>query len=486
MALNSFSFLIWFCGLFLVLLVIELLKKRIHSPLIQQSQPVVLLIFSYLTLFAVDWRFLLCVLLITAWTFAFGFFLGNAAATVRKRLLLAAGITGILLSLGYFKYTNFFLTEVAALLGTTAQRIEIILPIGISFYSFSAISYLMDVYRKKYPPVTNALHFALYIAFFPKFMSGPIVRGDVFFPQVKNYRGVTFKTATEGVQIFVFGLFKKIVLADHLSVFVDDVFAAPSVFNTATVILAVISYSLQIYFDFSGYSDMAIGISKMIGFDFPANFNLPYIANGFSDFWKRWHISLSSWFQEYLYYPLGGSRKGRLRTYINLLIVMLVSGLWHGAGTTFLLWGLLHGVFSCAEHLLRQKKRSYNPLSISNLIRIIAVYAIVALLWVPFRADTVGGALAIWKCCFVPQSGVFQPYFWTFIAVFCLIVSTIYAVVKWKKECAGVAEGRPPINGSYPLLDLTSFVPLCLFFVFCGLTIILGYFGNTAFIYGKF
>ena len=165
-------------------------------------------------------------------------------------------------------------------------------------------------------------------------------------PQIRKYRGVSWENAAAGCQIFVFGLFKKIVLADHLGVFVDDVFFAPTAFHSATVWWGILSYALQIYFDFSGYSDMAIGIAKIIGFDFPANFNLPYLADSISAFWKRWHISLSSWLQEYVYIPLGGSRKGQLRMYINLMLVMLVSGLWHGVGGTFALWGGIHSLVS--------------------------------------------------------------------------------------------------------------------------------------------
>ena len=312
-------------------------------------------------------------------------------------------------------------------------------------------------------------------------IAGPIIRGKDFFPQVEEYRGVNWDAFKTGIQIFVFGLFKKIVLADHLAVFVDDVFHAPSAFNTGTVILGVISYSLQIYLDFSGYSDMAIGISKIVGFDFKPNFNLPYIAQNISEFWKRWHISLSSWFQDYLYIPLGGSRKGTGWTYLNLMIVMLISGLWHGAGWTFIIWGAFHGIASCFNKLLWRKMKV-----IGSFLNGLLTFIFVTLFWVAFRANTVSDAVNVWKFMFTAHSGINQPYTWTFFAIICLAVSTVVAFVKSKKAGSVDKNGKLLINGFYPVLDLSKFWCLVAFFTFCGLTIIMGYFGNTAFIYGAF
>ncbi len=482
MALNSFKFVIFFSLLFTLLTALELVKKRSPCKKIARIQTILLLLFSYFSIFTADWRFCLCVFVATIWTF----FLAKAIQNAKnKRTYLSIGIAFLLLMLGYFKYTNFFLSSFSSLLGLSSVSLNIILPIGISFYSFTAIAYLLDVYWERYKAVNNFLDFSLYIAFFPKMLSGPIVLGKDFFPQLQNYRGIKAKAAAEGIQIFVFGLFKKIVLADRLGVFVDDVFFAPVAYNTASVILAAISYSLQIYFDFSGYSDMAIGISKMIGFDFTPNFNLPYWAGSFSDFWKRWHISLSSWFQEYLYFPLGGSRKGKWRTCINLLLVMLVSGLWHGAGVTFLLWGLLYGIISSLEHLLRKKKASNGSFG-QRALKALGVYIVVMLLWIPFRASSLSNALEVLKGCFTIRSGIWQPYFWTFFALACLIFSTALAIFRSKKVRDTDKYGRMVVNAYYPVMDLTKFVPLCLFFIFCGLTILFGYFGDTAFIYGQF
>ncbi|MCI9452319.1 MAG: MBOAT family protein [Dorea sp.] len=347
------------------------------------------------------------------------------------------------------------------------------LPIGISFYVFSGLSYLIDIYWRRYHAEKNLLDFALYIALFSKLTAGPIVRAEEFLPQVKSYRGLRLDKFSEGIQIFVFGLFKKIVLADHLCVFVDDVFSAPAAFDTFTTILAVISYSFQIYFDFSGYSDMAIGISKAIGFDFPPNFNLPYLAGNSSEFWKRWHISLSSWFQEYLYIPLGGSRKGEARTYFNLLTVMLVSGFWHGAGWTFIFWGFLHGITNCVFRFFSKKyKIKFECMPLNFLVATI--------FWVAFRADCIDTAFAVWKGMFTLHSGITQIYSWTFFAGFCLLFSSVAAIISSKKKCLKM------VNGFYPIMDLSKLSSLILFFTFIGLTVIMGYFGNNAFIYGKF
>lgn len=367
--------------------------------------------------------------------------------------------------MGYFKYSNFFVNEFQRLFGKDKIVLDLVLPLGISFYTFTAISYIIDVYRKKYNAERSFLNVALYISFFPKLVAGPIVRGDCFLPQVRNYKGLSLENLEIGIQIFSIGLFKKIVLADRLCVFVNDVFYAPSAFNMFTVILAVLSYALQIYFDFSGYSDMAIGTSKMLGFDIPLNFNRPYMAKNISDFWSRWHISLSSWFRDYVYIPLGGSRKGKRRTFINLILVMVLSGLWHGAGITFLLWGLLHGIASCIDRAFSREKTRY-----------IGTFIVVNLLWIFFRAESVKNALDIFRAMVMRHSGMIQPYTWSFFAMAILGISIIVAVKKNK----GISDE------GYSLVSLNTIGGMTAFLVFVGLTIMLGYFGNTAFIYGRF
>ena len=470
MTLNSFHFVVYFAAFVVVLALLQLVRRKVAA--VGKLQLILLLLFSYFFIYKSSWKFCVCVLAYTCFVYVVGLF------AKKNKVVLSTGIIASILMLGYFKYTNFFISEFGRVFGADTVTLNIILPLGISFYTFSGLAYLIDIYRGTYPAEKNFLNVALYISFFAKITAGPIVRGKDFFPQVKKYRGVELSAFAVGIQIFVFGLFKKIVLADHLGVFVDDVFFAPTAYNTATVILAVISYSLQIYFDFSGYSDMAIGVAKIVGFDFKPNFNLPYIAKGMSDFWKRWHISLSSWFQDYLYIPLGGSRKGELRTYINLIIVMAVSGLWHGAGITFIAWGVLHGIASCISRVITKSGKAVGKGI--DVLRTVATYIVVALLWVVFRASDFTNAWNVWKGMFTIHDGIFQPYTWSFFAMACLLVSTIMAVVKAKKS------GEKYVNGYYPILDLSKTIPLAIFFTFCGLTILLGYFGNTAFIYGRF
>ena len=478
MTLNSFSFLLYFTVLVAVLFVLQLFRRNEKNVWITTRLQIwMLLFFSFFFICKSDWRFCICVVAVTLLAYLFGRLIDGK----RSKLILSAGIILLVLFLAYFKYTNFFVTSFKSIAGLGSVTINIILPIGISFYIFSALSYLIDVFRGDYPAEKNILHFALYIAFFPKLTAGPIVRGKHFFPQVKEYRGTQWEPFKAGIQIFVFGLFKKIVLADHLGVFVDDVFHAPIAFNTGTVILAAVSYSLQIYFDFSGYSDMAIGVSKILGFDFKPNFNLPYLSQNVSEFWKRWHISLSSWFQDYLYIPLGGSRKGEVRTYINLMLVMLISGLWHGAGWTFIIWGALHGIASCVNKAFGKKLKA-----LGSWVNGIITFIFVTLFWVVFRADSFSTAVKVWTGMFTAHTGISQPYTWSFFAIVCLIAGTIVAWRHSKKIGKQDKAGKLIIDGFYPLLDLSKFWNQVVFFTFCGLTIIMGYFGDTAFIYGKF
>lgn len=481
MSLNNLNFLLYFAFIYVVMAVVELVFRIWKKNIFRKIQIVVLLLFSYFFIYRFDWRFTICIFLYTVFIYLFGQIIERIVSDKGKHIMLLIGSMISILMLGYFKYCNFFLAGLSVLFQTDNVMLDIILPIGISFYTFTGIAYLLDVYWKRYPAEKDFLVFALYISFFPKLTAGPIVRGKEFFPQVHDYQGLKLINSAEGIQIFLFGLFKKIVLADHLGVFVDDVFFAPTAYHTGTVVLAALSYSLQIYFDFSGYSDMAIGISKMLGFGFHKNFNLPYMAQNISDFWRRWHISLSSWFQEYLYIPLGGSRNGEVRTYVNLLLVMLISGLWHGAGWTFIIWGLLHGVFSCLYRIVdKWKRRRGFDFKILKYINIFMNFVIVTLLWVIFRAENMGKAFAVFHRMFTWHDGIVQPYSWSFFAIVCLIIATVVAVIR-----SGKME-NDKVDGFYPVMDLTKLSSLIIFFTFAGLTVIMGYFGNNYFIYGKF
>lgn len=476
MSLNSLHFIICFCLLLAFLSAVQFFrrKNKCRYDIFGQVQLLMLIVFSLYFITIWNWRYCVCAVVYTGVVYVLGICIEK---TKQGRTIMMVGVIVSIIMLGYFKYSNFFIASFNELFQVQFKTLNIILPLGISFYIFSGISYLIDVYHGKYLAERNVFHFGLYMLFFGKITAGPIVRADEFLPQVKNYRGIHCDKLLAGMQIFVFGLYKKIVLADHLSVFVDDVFYAPAAYNTATVVLGIVSYSLQIYFDFSGYSDMAIGVAKIVGFDFKPNFNLPYLASNITDFWKRWHISLSSWLQDYLYIPLGGSRRGTIRTYLNLLLVMLVSGLWHGAGSTFILWGFLHGVVSCINRLI---KNNSIAIGLPNWCKVLFTYVTIAFLWVPFRADNIETTIAVWKGAFSIHAGIFQPYTWSFFAIACLLGSEAFAILK-SRRTNGLY-----IHGEYPVLNLTKFGNLVLFFSFIGLTVLMGYFGNTAFIYGKF
>ena len=399
----------------------------------------------------------------------------------KSSLIAKSSIVILLLILGLFKYYNFFVDSFKWLIGNDAT-IKILLPLGISFYIFSAISYIIDVYRKKYSANKSILEVFFFMGFFPKLLAGPIVRGDTFFNQTAGIETIKWANIETGIQVFVVGLFKKMVLADHIGIFVDDIFYAPVAFDGSTLLWGVISYSLQIYFDFSGYSDMAIGVSKMFGFEFADNFNYPYISKNVTEFWKRWHISLSSWLQEYLYYSLGGNRKGSFRTYLNLFLTMLLGGLWHGAAWTFVVWGAMHGIALIIHKLFMQWKQSKfgdkkTTCFIWNVLSITITYVFVAFCWVFFRATSFNNAADVINGIFSMQVGISQPFTWSMFGLALLVIYTLnnQKISQSKRVFCGV-----------PIQDLTTIKGQTIFFVACGLTIILAYVGNTAFIYGSF
>jgi len=361
----------------------------------------------------------------------------------------------------------------------TSRPLSIILPVGISFYTFQSMSYTIDVMHGTIKS-HSLLDVALYISFFPQLVAGPIVKASEFMPQLKRNHMLTLSDLSQGVQIFVFGLFKKVVIADNLSVFVDDVFAKPLAFSTITVILAVISYSIQIYCDFSGYSDMAIGTAKCLGYDFRPNFNMPYISRNVSEFWKRWHISLSTWLQEYLYIPLGGNKKGITRRYVNLLLTMILGGLWHGANYTFVFWGVLHGIALCIHKFWLKCKPKDKSTVLGSFISILFTYCFVCICWVFFRAENFNIAIDVLYRMFVWKSGITQLYSWAIFSIALLIISNIVALLKAKKD------GSKIVNGFYIILDLNKVSSLTVFFVVILLIICLAYTNSNPFIYFQF
>jgi len=312
----------------------------------------------------------------------------------QRKLLLALGVVLNLALLFYFKYFNFFFDTVDHLFHTDFQIQEIILPVGISFFTFQGMSYVIDVYRGDVQVQKNPLKVALYIMLFPQLVAGPIVRLTDIEDEINSPRSVSLSDFEEGITRFIVGFAKKAVIANSMAEIVDSIWKAGLDNNTVIIAWAgSIAYSLQIYYDFSGYSDMAIGIGRMLGFHFCENFNLPYISSSITEFWRRWHISLSSWFRDYVYIPLGGNRR---HNYRNLIIVFLLTGLWHGASWTFVLWGVWNVIFIVLEKMITSRRKKMNKPPISMPVKVLLhAYALVIINigWVLFRADTVSNAI---------------------------------------------------------------------------------------------
>lgn len=393
----------------------------------------------------------------------------------------------VLSLLGFFKYFNFFADSIARITGEdTFSALNIILPVGISFYTFQSISYVVDVYRGKLEARKNFLKVTLYISFFPQLMSGPVVRASKFLPQLDSNPAITWKNFEAGCQIFLMGALKKVVIADRLAVCVNAVYDAPAAYSGLSVLGAVIAYSIQIYCDFSGYSDMAIGVARVLGYDLGRNFNLPYLSKNVTEFWKRWHISLSSWLQEYLYISLGGNRKGKFRTYVNLMVTMVLGGLWHGASWNFILWGALHGAALIVHKLFmnwRKQRISTNcditvtsslASGFKTLLSILGTYTFVSLCWIFFRADSFDTAWTIISRIFTLAEGISYTYVYTVIFAVALLIIHIYCYFKTNKE------------GTYLLLDLNKFLPKVIIILVVLLTAAFAYQGNGAFIYFRF
>lgn len=460
-----------------IFIAIRIIKKAIKNEKIRiLISNVILLVSSYIFVIYADYRFAIALLLLTITTWLFA----------KNTRTIALGVVIALGSLCFFKYTNFFIESFAKIFGNDFTALNLIVPIGVSFYTFSAISYLVDIKRGNIEP-TSFLDVALYLSFFPKLTSGPIQRSKDFFEQMHEDRNIGLKTFSVGVQIFVFGLFKKIVLADRLSVFVNQVFDTPKVFSWHTVLLGVIAYSFQIYFDFSGYSDMAIGVAKILGFDLPRNFNLPYMSHNVTELWKRWHISLSSWLQEYLYFSLGGSRKGKFRTYLNLILTMVLGGIWHGANWTYVFWGLLHGVALAVHKVWMKITNSANKkgTKIGSVVSIMVTFAFTSFCWIFFRADSFSKAVDVIVQIASFSDGLSQPYFWLF---FSLIVYAIALLVAKRigKNVKSSKMNQSAIEGVYPVMDLSKIWCLTLFLIVIGLVVLFAYTGGSPFIYGNY
>jgi len=393
MLFNSFEFAVF---LLVVLPVYYVLSLR--------YQNIFLLVASYVFYGWWDWRFTGLLALSTVVDYFVAGALSRANGSSSRRALLLTSICVNLGILGFFKYFNFFVDSAADLVsafGVSANvaTLQVVLPVGISFYTFQTMAYTIDVYRRRCEPTRDFIAFALYVGYFPQLVAGPIERSQRLLPQILNPRHVDDEKLAGGARLILFGLLKKIAIADAVAPYVEQAFADPAAHSSLQLLLGVYLFAIQIYCDFSGYTDIARGVSRLLGIELMVNFRQPYISANITEFWRRWHISLSTWLRDYLYISLGGNRRGRFNTYRNLMLTMLLGGLWHGAAWTFVIWGGLHGLYlSVHKALLRGRRVEANPPPVSargwvrRLIGIAITFHLVCLAWVFFRAASLAAA----------------------------------------------------------------------------------------------
>ena len=390
---NPHEPMIFSSGLFLVLFlgftfVYMLLQRKLTARLLFVTA------FSYYFYYKSSgfYFFLLAIVTVSDYLIARAIDANRENRTLGRRLVGLSLLIDLGL-LGYFKYANFFAGMLAQMVGNNFQPWDIFLPVGISFFTFQSLSYTIDVYRGHLKPLPSLLDYAFYVSFFPQLVAGPIVRASDFAPQIRRPLVISRDMFARGVYFIAIGLFKKAVISDYISLnFVDRIFDNPSLYSGLENLLGVYGYAMQIYCDFSGYSDMAIGIALLLGFHFPINFNAPYRSTSITDFWRRWHISLSTWIRDYIYISLGGNRKGKVRQYLNLLLTMLLGGLWHGASLNFVAWGGMHGVALAVHKYFRTNvfhhDRTYQSAGFRKWIAIFLTFNFVCLTWIFFRNGT--------------------------------------------------------------------------------------------------
>ncbi len=377
--------------------------------------------------------------------------------TKKKRWIVLSVVNNMAL-LGFFKYGLFLIDNVNALFSSLNLAYEIsapgiLLPIGISFYTFRSLTYTIDCYRGTLNREGSFMRHAAFVSFFPLLLAGPIERAKTLLPQLHDNAPITGEDIGDGLSLFVVGLFKKLALADFLALYVNRIYSAPGEYQSAALIAATVAFSWQIYFDFSGYSDMARGVARMFGFRIMLNFDNPYLATGLGDFWRRWHISLSTWFRDYVYIPLGGNRKGAFLTSFNIFLTMLVSGLWHGAAWTFVIWGVVHGLFAVFLRGL-EASATYKhkvPIWVKRAI----VFTLVSFAWIFFKAANLADALLIIKRMFT--SGVADPMLPLTLAAMVLIVWLYQALYESRFK---LALNRPAVRIA---LVVSMILYMCLF-----------------------
>lgn len=466
MLFNTLSFILFFTILYMV-----------YRLLPHKKQNTLLLIASYFFYSCWDWRFSGLLITSTVVDFFCSIELEKSSSERKRKLLLFTSLSVNLGVLFFFKYCNFFidsLTQTLEFFGVQANSysLKVILPVGISFYTFQTLSYTIDVYLKRIKPEKSFSAFALFVSFFPQLVAGPIEKASNLLPQIKNKRVITKEYIYDGIWLIAYGYLLKVFCADNLSSSVNLIFNGGSEFSPIAAIFSIISFAFQIFGDFAGYSSIAIGVSKLMGFSLQTNFKFPYFVTNPSDFWRNWHISLSGWLRDYLYIPLGGNRKGRGKTYRNLMITMLIGGLWHGAAWNFVLWGLYHGTLLSLYRFYREKNPMGGGMSFS---KILFMFTLTCFGWLIFRVTSVGQLKDMLLHIFTTP-WVFDQTSVTLgirLLVFSLPIVAIQ-LLQWKYKSATTIRVLPS-RARYALLT------------FCYLAVILfGEFNSQQFIYFQF
>ena len=391
-----------------------------------------------------DWRFLSLILFSTIVDYSVGLGLLNEENQTKRKILLWTSILVNLGFLGFFKYYNFFLDNFItafSFFGTEIQAnsLNIILPVGISFYTFQTLSYSIDVYKRKLEPTKDFIAFSAFVSFFPQLVAGPIERATHLLPQFYKKRTFDYSKAVDGIRQILWGLFKKIVIADNCAEFANQIFNNSVDMNGSTLVLGALFFTFQIYGDFSGYSDIAIGTSRLFGFDLMRNFNFPYFSRDIAEFWRRWHISLSTWFRDYLYIPLGGSRGGTWMKVRNTFIIFIVSGFWHGANWTFVVWGALNAVYFLPLLLTNNNRNNLETVAqgklfpnIKELLFMLLTFALTVFAWIFFRANNIGHAIGYISEILSPSLFSIPKFAGMGRALTTIILVAIFVLVEWK------------------------------------------------------
>lgn len=405
-----------------------------------------LILASYIFYGYWDWRFCSLLLISTVVDFYASKYMDRTENPAKRRSLLLVSVFTNLGILGFFKYFQFFVDSVSPVAGIFGGNLDylhmnVILPVGISFYTFQTMSYTIDIYRRKLKPAENFADFSLYVSFFPQLVAGPIERAGHLLPQIRLMNNPTKSQINTGIILIVTGMFKKVMIGDTTGRIVDNIFANPGFYKSDELLAALILFSIQIYADFSGYSSIARGTARLFGIELMRNFEQPYLSSNITEFWRRWHISLSSWLRDYLYIPLGGNRKGKIRTDVNLMITMLLGGLWHGANWTFVIWGGLHGIYLIIHKLIsrgKEIKTRFEYTSFKSLLvfsfKVLMTFLLVLVTWLFFRAESFPQVFLIIGKFINWEDGEFTQRFIRMTGIFIIVIFSLDILEYYSKR----------------------------------------------------